>query len=213
MVEDVNLAKELIAKRAARELTDGQLVNLGIGIPTLVANYQPEGVRVILQSEGGITAMWTKAKPDAIDMNYFDASGGFIAVQPGAACFDSLTSFAIIRGGHIDLTILGALEVDQEGNLASWIIPGKMVHGIGGAMDLVAGSKNMIVTMLHTEKGESKILKKCRLPLTGKGMVKMIITELCVMKVTDKGLVVTEIFDNSSKEEVIRLTEAELIFQ
>jgi len=204
-------AKEIIAERAARELKDGYIVNLGIGIPTLVANYIPEGVEVILQSENGILGMGPAPEPGEEDPNLVNAGGQMVTVKPGAVFFDSSLSFSIIRGGHVDVTILGALEVDEEGNLANWIIPGKLVPGMGGAMDLVTGAKKVIVAMEHTAKGKPKILKKCSLPLTGAKVVDMIITELGVFEVTDNGLVLKEISPGISIEDIKKVTEADFI--
>ncbi|MGI1690885.1 CoA transferase subunit B [Thermoanaerobacter uzonensis] len=211
MINNPELAKEIIAKRVAKELKDGQLVNLGIGLPTLVANYIPEGVHVIFQSENGITGMGPMARPEEEDKNITNAGGQYVTVLPGAAFFDSAFSFALIRGGHVDVTVLGGLEVDQEGNLANWIIPGKIVPGMGGAMDLATGAKKVIVAMQHTGKGQPKILKKCRLPLTAKGKVSLIVTELCVIEVTKEGLLLKEINKETTIDEVKSLTEANLI--
>jgi acetate CoA/acetoacetate CoA-transferase beta subunit len=211
MITDQELAKRIIAKRIAKELKDGQLVNLGIGLPTLVANYIPEGVHVIFQSENGITGMGPMPEPGKEDVNIINAGGQYVTVLPGAAFFDSAFSFALIRGGHVDVTVLGALEVDEEGNLANWIIPGKLVPGMGGAMDLATGAKRVIVAMQHTAKGQPKILKKCRLPLTAKGKVSLIVTELAVIEVTKEGLLLKEIHRDTSIEEVKSLTEANLI--
>ncbi|MGB9780124.1 CoA transferase subunit B [Caldanaerobacter sp.] len=211
MITDQELAKTIIAKRIAKELKDGQLVNLGIGLPTLVANYIPEGVHVIFQSENGITGMGPMPEPGKEDVNIINAGGQYVTVLPGAAFFDSAFSFALIRGGHVDVTVLGALEVDEEGNLANWIIPGKLVPGMGGAMDLATGAKRVIVAMQHTAKGQPKILKKCRLPLTAKGKVSLIVTELAVIEVTKEGLLLKEIHRDTSIEEVKSLTEANLI--
>lgn len=208
---DSKSAKEIIAKRVSKELADGQLVNLGIGLPTMVANYIPEGIQVTLQSENGMVGMGTSSEAGEEDPSITNAGGQYVNILPHGAFFDSATSFALIRGGHVDVTILGALEVDQEGNLANWIIPGKMVPGMGGAMDLVTGAKRVIVAMQHTGKGEPKILKKCRLPLTAKGEVDLIVTEMCVMEVTKAGLVLKEINKDTSVEEIKSLTEAELI--
>lgn len=208
---DSKLAKEIIAKRVAQELKDGQLVNLGIGLPTLVANYIPEGMHITFQSENGMVGMGPQAAVGAEDMNITNAGGQYVTILPHGAFFDSATSFALIRGGHVDATVLGALEVDEEGNLANWIVPGKMVPGMGGAMDLVTGAKRVIVAMQHTGKGEPKILKKCRLPLTAKAEVDLIVTELCVIEVTKEGLVLREIHKDTTIEEVISLTEAKLI--
>ncbi|MBU3171070.1 3-oxoacid CoA-transferase subunit B [Clostridium estertheticum] len=206
---DSKLAKQIIAKRIGKELKNGQLVNLGIGLPTLVTNYIPEGVHVTLQSENGMIAMG--ATPVEGNKDVINAGGQFTSILPGGAFFDSAMSFTLIRGGHVDITVLGALEVDQEGNLANWIVPGKMVPGMGGAMDLVVGAKKVIIAMQHTAKGIPKILKKCTLPLTAKAQVNLIVTELAVMEVTDNGLVLIEIHKDTTVEEVKSLTEAELI--
>lgn len=208
---DSKLAKQIIAKRVAKELKDGQLVNLGIGLPTMVANYIPEGMQIILQSENGMVGMGPAAVAGSEDLDITNAGGQYVTILPSGAFFDSSMSFSLIRGGHVDVTVLGALEVDQEGNLANWIIPGKMVPGMGGAMDLVTGAKKVIVSMQHTGKGEPKILKKCTLPLTAKGEVDLIVTELCVLEVTKEGLVLREIHKDTTVEEVKSLTEAELI--
>ncbi|WP_432662768.1 3-oxoacid CoA-transferase subunit B [Wukongibacter baidiensis] len=203
--------KEIIAKRVAKELNDGDVVNLGIGLPTMVANYIPDGVEVILQSENGFLGMGpAPAEGNEIE-NLVNAGGMPVTTVAGAAFFDSAASFGIIRGGHVDATVLGALQVDGEGNLANWMIPGKMVPGMGGAMDLVVGAKNVIVAMTHTAKGNAKILEKCTLPLTAKGQVNLIVTEMGVMEVTDKGLVLKEINSEFTVEEIQAVTEAELI--
>ncbi|TKZ36303.1 3-oxoacid CoA-transferase subunit B [Brachyspira catarrhinii] len=203
--------REIIAKRVAKELKDGDLVNLGIGLPTEVANYIPDGVEVLLQSENGMVGMGPTPEKGKEDPNVTNAGGGLVTLLPGGVYFDSFTSFTIIRGGHVDATVLGALEVDQEGNLANWMVPGKLVPGMGGAMDLVVGAKLVIVAMEHTVKGAKKILKKCTLPLTAKNQVNMIVTEKGVMKVTDKGLELTEIFSTSSIEDIKANTDADLI--
>jgi acetate CoA/acetoacetate CoA-transferase beta subunit len=208
---DSKLAKEIIARRVAKELKDGQLVNLGIGLPTLVANYIPEGMDIVFQSENGMVGMGPAAKAGEEDLDITNAGAQYVTVLPNGAFFDSATSFSLIRGGHVDITVLGALEVDQEGNLANWIVPGKMVPGMGGAMDLVTGAKKVIVAMQHTGKGEPKILKKCRLPLTARAQVDLIVTELCVLEVTKEGLVLKEMHKDTSVEEIRALTEAELI--
>jgi acetate CoA/acetoacetate CoA-transferase beta subunit len=208
---DSKLAKEIIARRVAKELKDGQLVNLGIGLPTLVANYIPEGIDIVFQSENGMVGMGPAAKAGEEDLDITNAGAQYVTVLPNGAFFDSATSFSLIRGGHVDITVLGALEVDQEGNLANWIVPGKMVPGMGGAMDLVTGAKKVIVAMQHTGKGEPKILKKCRLPLTARAQVDLIVTELCVLEVTKEGLVLKEMHKDTSVEEIGALTEAELI--
>lgn len=203
--------KEIIAKRVAKEFENNQLVNLGIGLPTLTANYIEEGINVIFQSENGMVGMGRVANEDEVDPYITNAGGQFVTINEEGAFFDSSISFGLIRGGHVDVTVLGALEVDQHGNLANWIVPGKMVPGMGGAMDLVVGAKKVIVAMLHTVKGKSKILKECTLPLTAKGVVDMIITELAVMEVTKEGLVVREISEDVTIEELREMTDADLI--
>ncbi len=203
--------KARIAKRVAKELKDGDVVNLGIGLPTMVANFIPEGVDIVLQSENGIMGMGPAPEPGKEDVDIVNAGAQYVTVNPGAMFFDSATSFGIIRGGHVDATILGALEVDKHGNLANWIVPGKMVPGMGGAMDLCAGAKNVIVAMEHTQKGAPKILKECTLPLTTQTCVTKIITEMGVMEVTDKGLVLTEYNPEFTVEEIQAATEATLI--
>ena len=205
-------AKIVISKRAARFLNDGDVVNLGIGMPEMVANYLPEGVNIIFQSENGIMGMSSAATAENEDTNRSNAGGKYVTVIPGASFFDSATSFGLIRGGHVDATILGALQVDEEGSLASHIIPGKLVPGMGGAMDLVAGAENVIVITTHTDKkGGAKILKKCSLPLTAYKRVKWIITELAVIESTADGQVLREVNAESSVEEVVSKTEAKLI--
>ena len=206
-----NEMREVIAKRAAKELRDGDVVNLGIGIPTLIPNYLPEGVSVTLQTENGAMGMGPTPAPGEEDKNLINAGGGPITLAPGASTFDSATSFAIIRGGHVNVSFLGALQVDEKGNLANWIIPGKMAPGMGGAMDLVVGAKRVILTMEHTQKGAPKILKECTLPLTAAGQVNMIITEMGVMEITPEGIVLTEIHPEFSVEEVQAATDAKLI--
>ena len=204
-------AKEIIARRVAKEFENGQLINLGIGLPTLTANYIEDGISVTFQSENGMVGMGKVADQDEIDLDTINAGGQYVTINDDGAFFDTSMSFGLIRGGHVDVTVLGALEVDQNGNLANWIVPGKMVPGMGGAMDLVVGAKKVIVSMLHTAKGKSKILKNCTLPLTAKNVVDMIITELAVMKVTENGLLVTEISEGVTVEELIEMTEADLI--
>lgn len=208
---DKKQVREYIAKRVAQELRDGFVVNLGIGLPTLVANYVPEGMDVVFQSENGIIGVGPAPEPGKEDKDTINAGGGFVTVLPGAQYFDSCTSFGIIRGGHVDATVLGALQVDEEGNLANWMVPGKKVPGMGGAMDLVVGAKEVIVAMEHTANGQIKILKKCNLPLTAAKEVDLIITEKCVIKVTPEGLVLTEVSPYSSIEDVKANTGAELI--
>jgi len=201
--------KEIIASRIALELEDGDLVNLGIGIPTLVANYVPEDKRVTFQAENGIIGLGGLVEEETEIVN---AGGMGASILEGGAFIDSITSFTFIRGGHIDITVLGALEVDQEGSLASWIIPGKMVPGMGGAMDLVTGAKKVIIAMRHTNKGIPKILKKCTLPLTASHQVNMIVTEMAVMEVRKDGLHLLEVHPDYTINDVIQATEAELIF-
>ncbi|MBE6343741.1 MAG: CoA transferase subunit B [Bacteroidales bacterium] len=208
---DKDQIREVIAKRAAKELHDGDVVNLGIGIPTMIPNYLPEGVTVTLQSENGAMGMGPTPAAGEEDKNLINAGGGYITLLPGGSTFDSATSFAIIRGGHVNVSFLGALQVDEHGDLANWIIPGKMAPGMGGAMDLVVGAKKVILTMEHTQKGAPKILKKCTLPLTASGQVNMIITEMGVMEITPEGIVLTEIHPEFTVEDVQAATEATLI--
>ncbi len=208
---DKNMIREVIAKRVAKELKDGDVVNLGIGLPTLVANYIPEGMDVTFQSENGFVGLGPAPEAGKEDKDLVNAGGQPVTINPGGAFFDSSMSFTIIRGGHVDATVLGALQVDQKGNLANWMIPGKMVPGMGGAMDLVVGAKKVIVAMEHTAKGNPKILKECTLPLTAAGEVNLIITEMAVLEVTEKGLVLKELGPEATVEDVIAATEAELI--
>ncbi|MGC8819662.1 MAG: 3-oxoacid CoA-transferase subunit B [Fervidobacterium sp.] len=203
--------KEKIAKRVAQELKEGDLVNLGIGLPTLVANYIPKGVHVFFQSENGIIGMGPEPEKGFENKDLTNAGAGFVTALPGSMTFDSAFSFAMIRGGHLDVTVLGGLQVDEEGHLANWMIPGKMIPGMGGAMDLVTGAKRVIVAMTHTAKGETKILKKCTLPLTSVRRVDLIVTELAVIRPTDDGLLLEEIAEETTLEEVLKLTEAKLI--
>jgi len=208
---DKNQIKSTIAARVAKELKDGDVVNLGIGIPTMVPNFLPEGVSLTLHAELGCVGAGAKPAPGEEDPYIVDAGGSPSSVMPGGAFIDSATSFCIIRGGHVDATILGCLECDEEGNMSNWIIPGKKMPGMGGAMDLVVGAKKVIVAMEHTAKGAHKILKKCRLPLTAMKVVNMIITEMAVMEVTDKGLVLTEYNPEFTVEQIQEATEATLI--
>lgn len=208
---DRNQIKSFIAQRVARELKDGDVVNLGIGLPTLIPNYLPEGVDITLQSENGFIGIGPTPEKGNEDKYIVNAGGAPAGITIDGAFFDSSTSFTIIRGGHVDVTVLGALQVDQHGNLANWMIPGKLVPGMGGAMDLVVGAKKVIVAMEHTNKGKFKILKDCTLPLTAANQVNLIVTEMGVMEVTDKGLVLTEINEEFTVEDIKNATEAELI--
>lgn len=203
--------KELIARRVAKEFSDGDVVNLGIGLPTLVANYIPEDVEVLLHSENGFVGIGPAPAEGEEDKDLVNAGSMPATMIAGGTYFDSAMSFTIIRGGHLDATVLGALQVDEKGNLANWMIPGKLVPGMGGAMDLVGGAKKVIVAMQHTAKGSHKILKECSLPLTAVGKVSKIITEMGVMEVNESGLVLTEYNPEYSIEDIQAATEATLI--
>ena len=208
---DRSQIKGYIAKRVAKELKDGDVVNLGIGLPTLIPNYLPEGMDITLQSENGFIGIGATPQKGEENPYIVNAGGSPVTINTGGAFFNSADSFTIIRGGHVDVTVLGALQVDEKGNLANWMIPGKLVPGMGGAMDLVVGARKVIVAMEHTAKGKAKILKECVLPLTAKGQVNLIVTEMGVMEVTDKWLVLIEINDEYSIEDIQNATEAELI--
>ena len=207
-MEDI---KAFIAKRVAKELDDGDVVNLGIGLPTMVANYLPAGVKLVLQSENGFVGMGEAPEKGKEDMHIVNAGGQPSSILPGGAFFDSAMSFLIIRGGHVDATVLGSLQVDEKGNIANWIIPGKKVPGMGGAMDLVVGAKKVIVAMEHTNQGKHKILKECTLPLTACGQVNLIVTEMGVMEVTPQGLVLTEYNPEFTLEQIRDATGCRLI--
>ncbi|WP_319413204.1 3-oxoacid CoA-transferase subunit B [uncultured Cohaesibacter sp.] len=204
-------SKSLIASRVAQELKSGDLVNLGIGLPTMVANYLPAGVEVFFQSENGILGMSSLPDKKLQDEDLTDAGGSPIGAIPGAVGFDSCFSFGLIRGGHLDVTVLGGLQVDEKGQLANWMVPGKMVPGMGGAMDLVAGAKCVIVAMTHTAKGSPKIVKQCNLPLTATRRVDLIVTDLAVIEPTDDGLLLRELAPGVTVEQVMEATEASLI--
>ena len=206
------LTREQIAQRVAQEFKDGYYVNLGIGIPTLAANYIPEGMQVMLQSENGLLGMGQFPLDQEVDADLINAGKQTVTMVTGASLFSSAQSFAMIRGGHVDLTVLGAFEVDCQGNIASYMIPGKLIKGMGGAMDLVAGADNIIVTMTHASKsGQSKLLPECTLPLTGKGCIKRVLTDLALMDIEDGKFVLRERAPGVSVEQIKALTEGELV--
>ena len=206
------LSREQIAMRVAREMRDGYYVNLGIGIPTLVANYIPKGMQVMLQSENGLLGMGPFPSEDEVDPDMINAGKQTVTAITGASIFDSAQSFAMIRGGHVDLTVLGAFEVDVMGNIASWMVPGKLVKGMGGAMDLVAGAENIVVTMTHASKtGESKLLPKCTLPLTGAGCIKKVVTDLAYVEIRDGKFWMVARAPGVSVDEIVKLTAGEMV--
>ncbi|GIU46162.1 succinyl-CoA--3-ketoacid-CoA transferase [Shewanella sairae] len=206
------LSREQLAQRVAQELQDGYYVNLGIGIPTLVANYIPQGMEVMLQSENGLLGMGPFPYEEELDADLINAGKQTVTMETGAAVFDSAESFAMIRGGHVDLTVLGAFEVDTQGNIASYMIPGKLIKGMGGAMDLVAGADNIIVTMTHASKhGVSKLLNKCSLPLTGKGCIKRVLTDLALIEIKQGKFHLVERAPGVSVKEIIQLTAGEIV--
>jgi acetate CoA/acetoacetate CoA-transferase beta subunit len=204
-------ARTLIVRRVARELGDGMLVNLGIGLPTEVANHVPAGMTVFFQSENGIIGLGARPPEGMEDPHLTDAGGAFITALPGAVSFDSAVSFGLIRGGHLEMTVLGGLQVDEQGHLANWMIPGKMVPGMGGAMDLVTGAKRVVVAMTHSARGRAKIVRECSLPLTSLRPVSLVVTDLAVIAPTPEGLVLEERAPGVSVEAIVEATEARLI--
>ncbi len=205
--------KDIIAKRVAREIKPEMLVNLGIGLPSLVANHLPRDVHVFFQAENGVIGLGPRPPEGMEDEDLTDAGGGFVTAMPGAASIDSAMSFALIRGGHLDMTVLGGLQVDERGYLANWMVPGKMVPGMGGAMDLVAGAKHVIVAMVHTAKGAHKIVERCTLPLTATRRVSLIVTEMAVIEPTERGLVLRERGPGCSVAAIREATGAKLIVE
>lgn len=202
----------VVAQRVAKEFSNGDVVNLGIGLPTMVANFLPPGISIVLQSENGFLGIGAEPEPGMEDKDLVNAGGKYASILPNGSCFDSATSFGIIRGGHVDTTVLGALEVDEQGNLANWMVPGKKVTGMGGAMDLVVGAKKVIIAMEHVNKdGSPKIVKECTMPLTAKGEVDLIVTDMAVIAVDPDGLHLLEIAQDTTVEEVIAATAARLI--
>lgn len=204
-------AKEIVARRVAQEVEPNTLVNLGIGLPSLVASYLPRDVHVFFQAENGVIGLGARPPEGMEDPDLTDAGGGFVTAVPGAASIDSAMSFGLIRGGHLDMTVLGGLQVDERGYLANWMVPGKMVPGMGGAMDLVAGAKRVVVAMTHTARGEAKIVPRCTLPLTAARRVSLIVTELAVIEPTADGLVLKERAPGVTVEEIVAQTAARLL--
>lgn len=205
--------KEIIARRVAMEINPGTLVNLGIGLPSMVANFLPRDVDVFFQAENGVIGLGARPPEGMEDPDLTDAGGGFVTAVPGAASIDSAMSFGLIRGGHLDMTVLGGLQVDERGYLANWMVPGRMVPGMGGAMDLVAGAKRVIVAMVHTQKGQPKIVPECTLPLTAERRISLIVTELAVIEPTEAGLVLRELAPGVTAEDVVAATDAALIVE
>ncbi|MBL3586169.1 3-oxoacid CoA-transferase subunit B [Rhodovulum sulfidophilum] len=204
-------AKEVIARRVAQEVREGMLVNLGIGLPSMVANFVPDGMHVFFQAENGVIGLGQRPPDGMEDRDLTDAGGGFVTAVPGAASIDSAMSFGLIRGGHLDMTVLGGLQVDEKGQLANWMVPGRMVPGMGGAMDLVTGARRVIVAMVHAAKGAPKIVPECTLPLTATRRVSLIVTEMAVIEPTDEGLVLRERGPGVTVEDILAATSAALI--
>ncbi|MBL3560221.1 3-oxoacid CoA-transferase subunit B [Rhodovulum sulfidophilum] len=204
-------AKEVIARRVAQEVREGMLVNLGIGLPSMVANFVPDGMQVFFQAENGVIGLGQRPPDGMEDRDLTDAGGGFVTAVPGAASIDSAMSFGLIRGGHLDMTVLGGLQVDEKGHLANWMVPGRMVPGMGGAMDLVTGARRVIVAMVHAAKGAPKIVPECTLPLTATRRVSLIVTEMAVIEPTDEGLVLRERGPGVAVEDILAATSAALI--
>jgi acetate CoA/acetoacetate CoA-transferase beta subunit len=211
VVTEGQAPKDIIARRVAQEIKSGMLVNLGIGLPSQVANFLPPGIEVFFQAENGVIGLGAHPPEGMEEANLTDAGGGFVTAVPGAASIDSAMSFGLIRGGHLDMTVLGGLQVDERGFLANWMVPGKMVPGMGGAMDLVAGAKRVIVAMVHSAKGDPKIVPHCTLPLTAQRRVSLIVTELAVIEPTDQGLVLRERGPGVTLDEIRAATSARLI--
>ncbi|MCE8418237.1 3-oxoacid CoA-transferase subunit B [Rhodovulum sulfidophilum] len=204
-------AKEVIARRVAQEVREGMLVNLGIGLPSMVANFVPDAMQVFFQAENGVIGLGQRPPDGMEDRDLTDAGGGFVTAVPGAASIDSAMSFGLIRGGHLDMTVLGGLQVDEKGQLANWMVPGRMVPGMGGAMDLVTGARRVIVAMVHAAKGAPKIVPECTLPLTATRRVSLIVTEMAVIEPTDEGLVLRERGPGVTVEDILAATSAALI--
>ncbi|MEM7497462.1 MAG: 3-oxoacid CoA-transferase subunit B [Pseudomonadota bacterium] len=211
MLDNPQNPKEIIARRVAMEVEPDTLVNLGIGLPSMVASYLPESVKVFFQAENGVIGLGARPPEGMEDPDLTDAGGGFVTAVPGAASIDSAISFGLIRGGHLDMTVLGGLQVDERGYLANWMVPGKMVPGMGGAMDLVVGAKRVIVAMVHSQKGTSKIVPECTLPLTAMRRVSLIVTDMAVIEPTEDGLLLKERAPDVSIEDIVAATEARLV--